>query len=582
MSANPAPAKVTLVLPPVQQAPPWKDLARCMGCSEPFNLLRRHHHCRHCGGDFCYFCCNQETQIPKFGYIVSQVRVCGPCYKRVRAEIDEYNEKLRPKEALKKEDRPKPPGWVYRKQCMACQVDFTTTVRDHHCRNCGRNFCEKCCSNFTPIPKYGWFLKQVRVCGPCLAELRAAGETNVAILQTTADGRLQQVAAPADPLLREEFAAGKQKGGDQKVKVYQNAAEKVLDVFGKKDSRQKVKERGESASLLTSEHDEDDEAVPPQRGRRNVNEMDALVHDVPKAHVDSVAAALEARGDDEVHYSIGDDEEEGLDLEARGGGGTIKRSWDFANEQGCELIEGQADGNRMLFLLEAYLNGSKIVPGTFVWFITAAIRNSSNREVLKNPDTTLWLARVVRILKKGTILNSVARSYIHFIPSYRSKNGNIRVIASVSGWIHNIVTPAFQARLEQDPAAVRPWTLESSECKDACVSVVAKVMKRSEEHTETQKSSASPQVSVPVASSSSSAAADSHAMQELVRLKAENKVLHDKIVKLEAGDKEAQRIVKDTLQHFDERAAKLRAEKELKNAREALQTPADARQDLEQ
>eukprot|EP00457_Paulinella_chromatophora_P011142 gb/GEZN01011269.1/.p1 GENE.gb/GEZN01011269.1/~~gb/GEZN01011269.1/.p1 ORF type:complete len:293 (+),score=49.13 gb/GEZN01011269.1/:80-958(+) len=285
MSADSNP-KVTLVLPRVQQAPPWKDLQRCMGCSEPFNLLRRHHHCRHCGGDFCYFCCNKETQIPKFGFIVSQARVCQPCYVVVRAEIEEYNRTIRPTQQLP-EDKPQPPGWVYSKFCMACRAEFSSTVRDHHCRNCGRNFCEKCCGNFTAIPKFGWFLKQVRTCGPCLSELRAAGETNVAIVQKDVDGTLKQVLPVDLPTPSREDLTKRM--SDSKVKVYQNAQDMVREVFGKKSDKNKENERREAAGLLGE---------------------------------DSVAAALASGAFDEsngeAHYAIGDDDEDGLDLDVDG------------------------------------------------------------------------------------------------------------------------------------------------------------------------------------------------------------------------------------------------------------------------
>lgn len=36
--------------------------------------------------------------------------------------------------------------------CPLCQTVFTWYFRKHHCRRCGRVVCNKCCSNFYPIP----------------------------------------------------------------------------------------------------------------------------------------------------------------------------------------------------------------------------------------------------------------------------------------------------------------------------------------------------------------------------------------------------------------------------------------------
>ncbi len=33
------------------------------------------------------------------------------------------------------------------KTCMNCSKSFSMTTRKHHCRDCGKVFCSKCCSN---------------------------------------------------------------------------------------------------------------------------------------------------------------------------------------------------------------------------------------------------------------------------------------------------------------------------------------------------------------------------------------------------------------------------------------------------
>ena len=63
-----------------------------------------------------------------------------------------------------------PPVWVpdeLASVCTACSVQFTLIRRRHHCRNCGRIYCNNCCNYFIPLIHYG-FVKPVRVCNICL------------------------------------------------------------------------------------------------------------------------------------------------------------------------------------------------------------------------------------------------------------------------------------------------------------------------------------------------------------------------------------------------------------------------------
>jgi len=72
---------------------------------------------------------------------------------------------------------------MYSKNCVKCGTAFSQTNRDHHCRHCGQNFCADCCNNFTPIPKFGSFLKKLRVCNDCLQTLQRTGQTSINIQQ---------------------------------------------------------------------------------------------------------------------------------------------------------------------------------------------------------------------------------------------------------------------------------------------------------------------------------------------------------------------------------------------------------------
>ena len=52
--------------------------------------------------------------------------------------------------------------------CNTCHKKFSLSVRKHHCRNCGKIFCQECTSNQAVTPSNKG---RVRVCEPCFKEL---------------------------------------------------------------------------------------------------------------------------------------------------------------------------------------------------------------------------------------------------------------------------------------------------------------------------------------------------------------------------------------------------------------------------
>ncbi|KAJ7381120.1 RUN and FYVE domain-containing protein 1 [Desmophyllum pertusum] len=54
-----------------------KDAAQCQQCDQLFNLARRKHHCRNCGGIFCNSCSDYTMPLPSSA---KPVRVCDACY----------------------------------------------------------------------------------------------------------------------------------------------------------------------------------------------------------------------------------------------------------------------------------------------------------------------------------------------------------------------------------------------------------------------------------------------------------------------------------------------------------------------
>ena len=65
-----------------------------------------------------------------------------------------------------------------------CRTEFTTFVRQHHCRHCGQSFCAKCSSKVKAIPKFG-IEKEVRVCDSCFDILSGKQSNNASSAGST-------------------------------------------------------------------------------------------------------------------------------------------------------------------------------------------------------------------------------------------------------------------------------------------------------------------------------------------------------------------------------------------------------------
>ncbi|XP_050408229.2 zinc finger FYVE domain-containing protein 1 [Patella vulgata] len=67
-------------------------------------------------------------------------------------------------------DKIAPEYWIPNAQileCAQCSEDFTSNQQKHHCRACGKGFCDKCSSKTRPVPERGWGYVAVRVCDEC-------------------------------------------------------------------------------------------------------------------------------------------------------------------------------------------------------------------------------------------------------------------------------------------------------------------------------------------------------------------------------------------------------------------------------
>mmetsp|Transcript_29855 Transcript_29855/g.68998 ORF Transcript_29855/g.68998 Transcript_29855/m.68998 type:complete len:83 (-) Transcript_29855:159-407(-) len=57
------------------------------------------------------------------------------------------------------------------KNCLKCKTEFSLFIRKHHCRQCGKIFCEDCSSKTCSIPQMDYH-KPVRVCDDCFIAVK--------------------------------------------------------------------------------------------------------------------------------------------------------------------------------------------------------------------------------------------------------------------------------------------------------------------------------------------------------------------------------------------------------------------------
>lgn len=66
-----------------------------------------------------------------------------------------------------------PPPFENVANCRKCNTSFGMLTRKHHCRACGRTFCQPCSSKSTPLPQFN-ISESVRVCDQCYSDIQSA------------------------------------------------------------------------------------------------------------------------------------------------------------------------------------------------------------------------------------------------------------------------------------------------------------------------------------------------------------------------------------------------------------------------
>lgn len=83
-----------------------------------------------------------------------------------------------------------PPEWSDSSNCVRCNVPFTMLLRKHHCRKCGKTFCQQCSGKTMPLPELALY-DEVRVCESCYSRKLAD--------RTASEHRRRQSSSQASP-----------------------------------------------------------------------------------------------------------------------------------------------------------------------------------------------------------------------------------------------------------------------------------------------------------------------------------------------------------------------------------------------
>mmetsp|Transcript_19301 Transcript_19301/g.41712 ORF Transcript_19301/g.41712 Transcript_19301/m.41712 type:complete len:332 (+) Transcript_19301:127-1122(+) len=114
---------------------------------------------------------------PKESVRVQQLLTETRTYVTILAESTQNN--IKERQASGFPESPKLGQWVpddEQSRCFGCKDPFTLFRRRHHCRNCGRIFCNPCSGRRIPLGNIG-YTQPVRVCNVCFSSISAAAKS---------------------------------------------------------------------------------------------------------------------------------------------------------------------------------------------------------------------------------------------------------------------------------------------------------------------------------------------------------------------------------------------------------------------
>ena len=160
----------------------------CLACRMRLDDAEAKHHCRQCGRGFCEACTQRRRRVVSRGWH-APVRVCQVCFDAPDQCLPEWpapapNVARRAVEAIGAvsvavADAAGPAAkayvhswitpayWTPDAQCTACAACSKPLDPIHHCRQCGRGFCDACTTGRQEVP--AWTGPQ-RVCDACLVK----------------------------------------------------------------------------------------------------------------------------------------------------------------------------------------------------------------------------------------------------------------------------------------------------------------------------------------------------------------------------------------------------------------------------